>query len=735
MLLISLVVLSGSASAIEEISVLAEKRNIDELARFATPKLAEKQPFRFLRTGGVYGGGGDGWTVKSLVRPDGKKNWLVFSTPIQAEDIGEMVFEWDGERMTEFVDESDPFGVKVIHHEMSYTVNPQARSIHFDDTMKIKVTGNGEDAFFRLPPNVEVKSVTGANGDSVPFKQAGGTVWFNKAVAAQGSSLRVQYDGVFATDPTYGLVNDKEMILAGAMWWPSVSRQASSMNTTMTLPKGWVGITHGSGSVIEKFDSSIYTFKSSLPISVFSASAGKYKTVAAKSATGIKIWAASPVMSEEDMKLQVELSKPVIDFYNRLHPWPYDQYGFLVTPLMRGGALEAYSYATYVPGWLPDEEPHEPAHTFWGGVIPNTYLKSLWNESFATFFEDYYRREGGLGSRQDRRLIFRGVRGGSNNDKRQPAAFAGAATGSSASDIGYARGGRVLEVLEDEIGPAAMRKAIQSWLKAHEKGTVGEWEHFEPHVSAAAGRNMNWFWDQWLNRAGYADFTVNLSEPIATPKGWKVGTLSFNSDPYRLSLEVMVERSGKREFVRVPIVGDSKEAELVIPQGAAPSRISVDPWLRLLRNIEPKERVPRVIDTLRYRQIYAVPGTEATVRALTGRRSVTPMANWPDDLSNVLVVAPDATNSNVAGLLKNLKSPPTFEGDRVTYRGQKVSLKEGAFLAMIELESGGKCGLVIGKVSELQDLGQSRTALVDGLGRVLSGTTEPKTTGPGTWSR
>ncbi|WP_146014244.1 M1 family metallopeptidase, partial [Pseudomonas sp. GW460-E13] len=67
----------------------------------------------------------------------------------------------------------------------------------------------------------------------------------------------------------------------------------------------------------------------------------------------------------------------IIQFYERFAPYPFSQYGGLDSETYGGGAMEAYSYATY-GGGLPSEDPHEPAHTWWGGLINNTYFHSFW---------------------------------------------------------------------------------------------------------------------------------------------------------------------------------------------------------------------------------------------------------------------------------------------------------------------------------------------------------------------
>jgi len=115
----------------------------------------------------------------------------------------------------------------------------------------------------------------------------------------------------------------------------------------------------------------VFTYRMDLPSVYFSLSSAPYKLYS--KVIGERRYAvASMTMTEAQMDLQCELNAPVVEFFDKIYPYPFTTWTSLVSDAYGGGALEAYSFATYGTGWLPDEDAHEPAHTWFGGVIPNS---------------------------------------------------------------------------------------------------------------------------------------------------------------------------------------------------------------------------------------------------------------------------------------------------------------------------------------------------------------------------
>ncbi|MBX3097054.1 MAG: hypothetical protein KF812_09345, partial [Fimbriimonadaceae bacterium] len=384
-------------------------------------------------------------------------------------------------------------------------------------------------------------------------------------------------------------------------------------------------------------------------------------------------------------------------------------------------ALEGYSYATYAPGWLPDDDPHEPSHTYFGGWIPNTYLTSFWNESFATFCEDLYEREVSIGDTEERRLAFVPNMNPSPQYDEGMVATAGVMSGRSASSLGYGKGGLVLYMLEQEIGREAMQKAIQTWLTQHKNGDPGEWDQFE----AIIGSDKKWFFDQWLRREGSPRYSVSNVRYV---NGSVVGQVQFAGPTYRLTLDAMtVDPVGNRTMHRVSIMPEEGSQMVtfgfVVPE--QPVTVSFDPYDRIMTSRS--TRAPEsLVSRLSRMDAIVNPNTREWART-ADFNSLKISSDVPANPNGMVLVGhPDdwpgmRTLCDRAGFVVN--------GNSLTYDGTTIDLRHGAAGAIIEYEPGVTIGIVLGKTRRHMDTGRASVALTDELGRFLRGTTEPRMTG------
>src|SRR5207249_1402250 len=93
------------------------------------------------------------------------------------------------------------------------------------------------------------------------------------------------------------------------------------------------------------------------------------------------------------------LEKCLNYFEKSFGPYPYTHYELVETVMPFGGALEAYSFSTYSRGAF-GAVVHEVAHTWWGGIVPCPYTKTMWNESFASYSDGLFYRQTGEKKRE-----------------------------------------------------------------------------------------------------------------------------------------------------------------------------------------------------------------------------------------------------------------------------------------------------------------------------------------------
>jgi hypothetical protein len=693
-------------SPLAELNALAKDRNVDGILKVASPEV-KPADLKFLKANGAFGVGSKGWTVELLDDKKGGHQYAVFTTLLTTQDYGDQVFKFDGGKLGAKIPETDP-GAYVIRQLIMKISFPKAKTARLETLTACELKDASKPTMFRLGGNYRVSSVKSDTGSELPYSQAGGVVLFRPEQDKKSQYFILTYEGVVDNPGFAGAITDNEVMLTNDYFWPSTARSPVTFNALVRTPKSWEVVTNGERvGVEEEGDEKITHYRMSVPIVYLSLSAGLFGKAEAKHGDiTYRIW--STKMTDDEMKLQTELYPPIIEFYSKtFSPHPFTQYGAVDTELYGGGALEAYSYATYGHGWLPAPDAHEPSHTWFGGILANNYLKSMWNESFASWCEGLYPRENEIGDKAEKRLAFVSVPGFNAAWNATTQMDSGVDWGGVSSALGYGRGGDVLQQLEYEMGTEAMVKAVRKWIADQPKGEPANWEGF----IAACGPEWTWFFDQWHKRPGAPKFTISN---VHQDHGQMFGNVAFNGPTYRLKTQVAFNTP--QGWVYDSVTLDQTGAFSV----ACPARASEVVF-------DPLGRLPMAHKN----------SNQATYGA-TRRMSVVLDSKHPDWMpqggrkaewdgkqrANLLFVGHPATSPVVAELCSKIGF--VVKGDSLTYKGTTIDLNHGAALALIDLGDGQQCGLRLGKTRSEPTLGSARTALTDDLGNFLRGDTDPR---------
>jgi aminopeptidase N len=171
--------------------------------------------------------------------------------------------------------------------------------------------------------------------------------------------------------------------------------------------------------------------------------------------------------------------------------------------------------ATTLVDWLPDARayhdrpwyrhtliPHELAHQWFGNLVTTENWSNYWlNEGLAEFMAgQYWATRLGRHAEDDfyleeyRRYLAADAR------RRMPlAAF-------NSNNV-YSKGALVMEMLKKHLGPERFWASINRYLTRHAFGNATS-DDLRRAVLHATGQNLDWFWDQWIYRAGYPELRV-----------------------------------------------------------------------------------------------------------------------------------------------------------------------------------------------------------------------------------
>ena len=143
------------------------------------------------------------------------------------------------------------------------------------------------------------------------------------------------------------------------------------------------------------------------------------------------------------------------------------------------------------------------------------------------------------------------------------------------------RGAFVLGMLAREVGPERLDRLLSGFVRRH-TGTAVAWADFREHLERSyrdeTGRELGWFFDQWLRRGGAPEFTVEWRAEGRTV----AGTVLQGDTAYRATLELEFRGPrGERTRRTLPVSEARTPFEFRLPFRA--QAVVLDPDYLVLR--------------------------------------------------------------------------------------------------------------------------------------------------------
>lgn len=261
-----------------------------------------------------------------------------------------------------------------------------------------------------------------------------------------------------------------------------------------------------------------------------------------KSGVEVNIW-ATPAQPAASLDFALDIATRSIDFYNEYFdtPYPLPKSDHVALPDFSSGAMENWGLITYreiclladpantsisSKQYIATVIAHELSHQWFGNLVTMEWWNDLWlNESFADLMEylsidqlepdwrmwmEFSGREGMLALRRDALDGVQPVRVEVNHPDDINTLFDGA--------IVYAKGARLLRMLQTYIGDTAFRAGLQKYFKSHAyKNTSADdlWRA----LAETSGLPVDELMTTWLTQPGYPvlhatvdDGQINLTQ-------------------------------------------------------------------------------------------------------------------------------------------------------------------------------------------------------------------------------
>ncbi len=207
---------------------------------------------------------------------------------------------------------------------------------------------------------------------------------------------------------------------------------------------------------------------------------------------------------------------------------------------------------------------HELAHQWWGGaVIPKTYRDAWLSEAMATYAADMYieREIGGDGFRE---MLKRHTDQALFAD-RHGAVDLGRRLREHYQAIVYEKGAMVLHMLRRTIGDEHFMDVLSRFYQEN-AGKLVTTEDFETAVEAVAGREMDWFFDQWIRDTGYPVYRIyhTSSEGSGSAGTGGEGTVGKGAGKvFTVRGQLLQEQEGRVFHAIVPLVFELENGDRI----------------------------------------------------------------------------------------------------------------------------------------------------------------------------
>jgi tetratricopeptide (TPR) repeat protein len=147
----------------------------------------------------------------------------------------------------------------------------------------------------------------------------------------------------------------------------------------------------------------------------------------------------------------------------------------------------------------------------------------------------------------------------------------------------FNKGALVLNMLRQLMGEQKFDQMLRDYFKKHEGKNV-TLDEFESFVSAAAGRNMRFFFGQWVDSTGVPEFRSEY-RVLRTKEGFRVpGTVRQELDNFEMPIDVLLRTEAGNERQTLYLKGTSIDFDILTK--SKPVEVVVDPDNKVIKSSE-----------------------------------------------------------------------------------------------------------------------------------------------------
>lgn len=567
---------------------------------------------------------------------------------------------------------ADTTAPTTVRHEVAARLDPASGQLRVRDRF---ATRHQDTIDFALAPWLEIESAR-LDGEIVRAARVG-DLWRIAGPGGGRAEVELVLQGRIPELPdaesrsgATGAVSgpDGSYLPGYAAWIADTGDSWITYDLTVEVPSPYRAVATGQ-LVAEQTEQGIYraVFAAELPAEPPSVFAGPYG-ISERELDGLRLRTYFHGELADLAEDYLDTAAAYIARYeDEIGPYPFHDFHIISAPLPVGLGFPNLTYVGRrvlpLPFMRGRSLAHEVLHNWWGNGVGVDYESGNWAEGLTTYMADYaLGAEQGEAAAREMRLGWLRDYAALPEERDVPAARFTAKTHDAAQVVGYGKVAFVFHMLRRELGDDAFAAAVRSFWRQHRHGVSG-WAQLRQAFEQAAGQDLAWFFEQWIERAGAPQVELVDAQLADAAEKHQVAVTLRQAEPlYRTRLTLIVESAGGQE--RSEVILDRAEQTFMVSLEEPPLAVRIDPQFETFRRLLPGESPPILRDvTLSADTVVIVPSDDERLRETAGRLATRLLQRESDVFSDLTELPPDGPVLFISGD-RDLEFLPAATGSR-----------------------------------------------------------------------
>ncbi|HEY5997770.1 MAG TPA: M20/M25/M40 family metallo-hydrolase [bacterium] len=531
-----------------------------------------------------------------------------------------------------------------VRHELAVTIEPAAHTIAVRDTLTFPAPPTAP-VVIRLHPGMQpAVAEAGAR-----LEEAGSDAEFARyrlVLPAGAAVATLAYRGAIdhpieqvgeeyarGQKETRGTISDAGVFLTGASgWYPALEAGGTvTFSLAVDLPEGWDAVSQGSRTAhaVEAGRRRV-RWACEVPQDDIALVADRW-TEYRDRAGDVE---ALVFLREPDGALArqyLDATTGYLDLYAKLiGPYPYGTWSTVENFWETGYGMPSFTLlgpkVIRFPFILHTSFPHEILHSWWGNGVFVDYGSGNWSEGLTAYLADHLDKEQRGEGAEYRRTTLQKYADFVLAGRDLPLTAFRSRHGSVTEAVGYGKTLMLFHMLRLEIGDDAFVAGLRGFWR-EKRFSTASFADVRAAFERAAGRDLGWFFDQWVTRTGAPQLRLREARPAGAGDRDLAVVIEQAQEgaPYRMRVPLAVTVEGSAQAVTAVVEMTGRTAETTVRDlPGKPVRVDVDPAFDVFRRLDVHETPPSLSRAFGAEQALVVlpaaapPDLAAAYRTLAG---------------------------------------------------------------------------------------------------------------------